>query len=403
MTIVERIAWNLGVAWDALSTHRGRSILATSGIAIGIASVIMMAAIGAGLRAQISSGVSALRSTTVFVRPGDPATAVRPRDARLRDADLRIAAALGGDALAASGQLRARALAQNGGASASVDVVGADVAYEAIGALAAESGRLLRRDDIDGARMVAVIDTLVASDLSRSARSGGAISLAGRPFTVIGVVKAQPGASGGTVIIPVSTMRQRIPGAAARPGELTSIMVAIRPGSEGEEVASDLTARLRAARRLDPGDELPLRISTSAEFARQANGVVRALQVGLIAIASISLFVGAIGVMNIMLVAVRERTSEIGLRLAVGATPRDILEQFLTESALLCLIGGCIGVTIGILVAAAISALSGWQAWPSATTMGLAILVSAGVGMIAGLAPARSAAALPPIVAIRRE
>ncbi len=403
MTMFERLAWNLGVSWDALSTHRSRSILATSGIAIGIASVIMMTAIGAGLKAQISSGVSALRANTVFLLPGDAATAIRPRDARLGVGDLRIAAALGGDAFDASGQLRSRALAQNGGASSTVDVVGADVAYATIAALTPDSGRLLSSDDVDAARMVAVIDTLVASDLSRSSRAGGQISIAGRPFTVIGVIKAPPGAGGGTVIIPVSTMRQRIPGAASRPGELTSIMVGINPGSDGEDVAADLAAGLRVSRRLSPGEELPLRISTSAEFARQAEGVVTALQAGLIAIASISLFVGAIGVMNIMLVAVRERTSEIGLRLAVGATPRNILDQFLTEAALLCLIGGLIGVTVGIAAAGAISAVSGWQAWPSPLAVVVAILVSVSVGMIAGLAPARAAAALPPIVAIRRE
>lgn len=403
MTVMERLVWNLGVSWDALSTHRSRSILATSGIAIGIASVIMMTAIGAGLKGQISSGVSALRSNTVFLLPGDATTAVRPRDARLGEGDLRIAAALGGDAFDASGQLRSQALAQRGGASSTVDVVGTDVAYATIGALKPESGRLLSRDDVEAARMVAVIDTLVASDLSRPSRAGGQISIAGRPFTVIGVVKAPPGAAGGTVIIPVSTMRQRIPGAASRPGELASIVIGIGPGSDGEEVASDLAARLRVSRRLSPDDELPLRISTSAEFARQAEGVIAALQAGLIAIASISLFVGAIGVMNIMLVAVRERTSEIGLRLAVGATPRDILNQFLTEAALLCLIGGMVGVTVGIIAAGAISALSGWQAWPSPLAVTVAILVSVSVGMLAGLAPARVAADLPPIVAIRRE
>lgn len=403
MTVLDRILWNLSVAGSALELHRGRSVLATAGVAIGIGSVIIMAAIGAGLREQISTGVDALGSNVVFVLPGESG-AGQAAHARLLDADLRAARTLGGEAVEASGQFRTQATVATRAASVGAAVVGADRAFGRVSGMRRESGRMLNDDDIDRARMVAVIDPALATDLDLPGPPvGQTLSIAGRPFKIIGVMGGKPGASQGTVLIPLSTMRQRIPGAGARPQTLTSILVSVAPGSDGESVATALAMRLRKIRSLAPSDDLPLRVSTSAEFARQADSVVGALQAGLVAIASVSLFVGAIGVMNIMLVAVRERTSEIGLRLAVGATPRDILEQFLTEAALLCLIGGAIGVLIGGLTSALISLLSGWNAWPSPFAVVAAIFVSVAVGMAAGIMPATAAARLPPIVAIRRD
>jgi putative ABC transport system permease protein len=399
----DRLIWNVSVAWSGLTAHRGRSILATSGVAIGIGSVIIMAAIGAGLRENISTDVAALGSNVVFVMPGE-ATATNAHQAQLRDADLRAAAQLGVDVKAVSGQVRTQVVAAGRTASTTVGLVGADQAYGQVDDLKLEGGRLLNDDDIRRARMVAVVDSTTADDLDLGDDPvGQSISVSGRPFKIVGALQGEAGASQGKVVIPLSTLRQRIPRASAQPMALTSIVVLLRPDGDGERIAAELEKRLRNLRRLSPSDDLPLRLSTSAEFTRGAEGVVRALQAGLIAIASISLFVGAIGVMNIMLVAVKERTSEIGLRLAVGATPRDIREQFLTEAALLCIVGGVIGLLSGLLASGVISALSGWNAWPSPVAILASIIVSAGVGVAAGVMPATAAARLPPIVAIRRD
>jgi putative ABC transport system permease protein len=399
------LRWNIALAIDALQVNRARSALAVLGVTIGIASVIVMGAIGEGLSRQISGDVEALGSNVVFVFPDRrDETAKAGRSGRLTTADVRaLTDGSPSGIVAVSGQLRGRVVAQVSRSAEPVDVIGVDEAYRRVVNINLKTGRGLSDQDISRAAMNIVIDSALEDRLFSGSGLGQRLNLDERPYTVVGVVTAQAGAAGSSVIIPVSTMRSRIPNVAQFPGELGALYVRIEDSLDSAEGSARVEAVLKEVRRISDEDPLPLQITSSAEFVRQSQTILRALQAGLIGIAGVSLLVGAIGVMNVMLVAVTERRREIGVRLAIGAAPSDILKQFLTESAILCLIGGGFGVTLGMAFSALLALISGWSTWPTAASVVMALTVSILVGMVAGYVPARSAARLPPVVAIREE
>lgn len=396
--------WDVEAAWDALRANQLRSLLATLGITIGIASVIVMAAIGHGLKDQVVGGVDSLGSNLVMIWPGagtgtgtgDP----RGRAARLTEGDVQ-AIRRSGVARAVSGQLRGAAAATAPRFAEVVSVVGIDAAYEDAAPSTLYEGRLLTRTDFDLARRNAVVDRSLADRLFESGSAlGRSITLRERPYTIVGIVEAASSDGSGTVMIPLQTMRRRLVGTSSVAGQVSSIFVRLEPNADTAASIAIIENALAASRPVTLPGASSFQIIDSAEFARQSQRIVGALQAGLVAIAAISLVVGGVGVMNIMLVSVTERTREIGIRLAVGATPDDIRRQFLVEAALLCLLGGVIGVTIGVALSLLVSGLSGWNTRPTPDVVAGALLVATVVGMMAGYLPARKAAKLSPVVAI---
>jgi putative ABC transport system permease protein len=230
------------------------------------------------------------------------------------------------------------------------------------------------------------------------------------PFTVIGVLETKGQSLMGTdqddvILMPISTARTRVIGSAsaAKQRSVGTIWVKVADGVEASTVEGQVRALLRQRHRLQPGadDDFSLRNLAEVMAAQEASSRVLALL--LAAVASVSLLVGGIGIMNIMLVSVTERTREIGLRMAVGARTRDILGQFLVEAVTLSLIGGVIGVALGIGTAAAIASFAGWRVALSVEAVGLAVAFAFVIGVFFGFYPARKAARLNPVEALRFE
>jgi putative ABC transport system permease protein len=236
---------------------------------------------------------------------------------------------------------------------------------------------------------------------------GSTIRMNNVPFQVIGVLSSK-GQAGGrdqddVVMVPISTARSRLVGRVRVADQIGQLLVKVDDRYDIAEVQADLERVLRDRRRVQAGQPDNFSIRNFAEFLETRNATQRTLSLLLASAAAISLVVGGIGIMNIMLVSVTERTREIGLRMAIGARGADILGQFLTEAVLLCLVGGLIGLTLGVGVAVIVSTVFNWPVFISPAVILLAILASAMVGVLFGFVPARRASQLNPIEALRYE
>jgi len=259
---------------------------------------------------------------------------------------------------------------------------------------------------VEAGLRVAVLGATTASDLGLGAGAVGTdVSIGGIPFRVIGVLQ-EKGGSGfqspdDEVLIPLSTMRQYFSGNSTR--TIRSIGVSVATRGEMETVKTVITATLRERHDLASGETSDFTVADQTQLISTASEVSTTLTLLLGGIASISLVVGGIGIMNIMLVSVRERTREIGIRKAIGARKRDILLQFLVEALALSLVGGLLGITAGLAASAVIGALAGWGFVFNPVTLVVATFFSLAVGVVFGVWPARQAAQLDPITALRYE
>jgi putative ABC transport system permease protein len=271
-------------------------------------------------------------------------------------------------------------------------------------------GRYFDAAEVSRGAKVAVVGSTVARQLfGGGAAIGERMRISGAPFEIIGLMEVR-GQAGGfrdqddVVFIPVTTARARLVGQSVTvPNQVGSILVKITDGGDLGEAQNEITALLKQRRRIRPGQQDDFRIRNVAEIVQARTAAQRTLTWLLAATAAVSLIVGGIGIMNIMLVSVTERTREIGLRMAVGARRRDILAQFLTESIVLCLAGGLIGLALGLGAAYVISAMAGWPVLISSMIIMIGIGASASVGIAFGYIPARKAAHLNPIDALRYE
>jgi putative ABC transport system permease protein len=404
----------LRIALRALAVNKLRSALTMLGIVIGVGAVIVMIAVGGGAHARVEEQIRALGSNLLLVTPGST-TAGGARmgfgsGSTLTEDDVAAINREIPEALAAPA-LRGSAQVIWGNSNWSTQVFGVTPEYLEVRQWPLASGRIFEAGEMAGAAKVALIGATVAKQLFGSADPlDQSIRVKRVPFTVIGVLDVKGQSLMGTdqddlILVPIKTARSRVLGtaSAARNRTIGTIWVKAADGVDTRVVEDQVRALLRQRHRIQAGadDDFSLRNLQEVMAAQEASSRVLALL--LAAVASVSLLVGGIGIMNIMLVSVTERTREIGLRMAVGARTRDILGQFLVEAVTLSLIGGLAGVALGIGTSVLIAELAGWRIVLSAHAVGLAVAFAFVIGVFFGFYPARKAARLNPVEALRFE
>ena len=403
------------LALTALRLNKLRSVLTALGIIIGVASVIVMEAIGSGaaiaMQQQIASlGTNVLNVMTGSMRIGGRQLGVGGA-APLSEKDMRVIRDRVPGIAAISGQLNGSVTAIYGAANWSTQVSGVHAEYFEVRPWPLLTGRYFTAAEVASGARLAIIGSSVRRELFAEGADpdGELLRVNNIPFEIIGALSTR-GQSGGNdaddvIIVPLTTARSRLVGRgfATVPDTVGNIAARVADGYDLSETQAILTAVLRKQRRVNPGEEDNFTIRNFAALLQTRNDQQKTLSYLLATTAAMSLLVGGIGIMNIMLVSVTERTREIGLRMAVGARGVDVLAQFLTEAVLLCLAGGLIGLLLGVAITVAISYLAGWTVSIGAGTVALAILASAAVGIIFGFVPARRAARLNPIDALRYE
>jgi putative ABC transport system permease protein len=398
----------------ALAVNKLRSALAMLGIIIGVAAVIVMTAVGAGAQARVAEQIQSLGSNLLLVVSGGvTATGVRTGlgSSLTLTEDDAVAIAREVPDTATAAVLRGTVQAVAGNQNWATVVFGTTQDYPAIRQWSLVSGRFYDAADQAAAAKVCLIGRTVARQLFGEADPlGQAIRIKRVPFTVIGVLDTKGQSMLGTdqddtILMPISTARTRVLGNAshARQRSVGAIWVQAGEGRDMKAAEAEVRALLRQRHRLQPDqdDDFSLRNLEEVAAAQEQSGRVLALL--LAAVASVSLLVGGIGIMNIMLVSVTERTREIGLRMAVGARTRDILGQFLAEAMALSLAGGLAGIALGAAAAFGIAEFLDWRVMVTPEAVALAAAFAAAVGVFFGFYPARKAARLDPVEALRHE
>jgi putative ABC transport system permease protein len=405
---------SIRIALRALRVNKLRSGLTMLGIVIGVGAVIAMVAVGSGATQRIQEQIASIGSNLLMVLPGS-ATSGGMRmgfgsTMTLTEDDARAIATEVPGVLTASGSMRGTAQVVFGNQNWSTAIQGTAPDYLEIRDWDLDSGRFFTQEDLDGATKVAVLGQTVRDNLFGDGEAvGQLVRIKKVPFTIIGILARKGQTSFGqdqddVVIIPLSTAKKRVLGVSQANARFVGV---IQIKAVSPDLLTDIQGQtvdlLRQRHRLQPYQDNDFDVRNLAEmFAVQAAST-KTMTVLLGAIASVSLLVGGIGIMNIMLVSVTERTREIGLRMAVGARSRDILGQFLIEAVTLALVGGILGILVGIGGSTLIALLANWSTLITPASIAVAFGSSAFIGIFFGYFPARKAAYLDPIEALRYE
>ncbi|HZY41404.1 MAG TPA: ABC transporter permease [Anaerolineae bacterium] len=405
---------NIKSALRALLANKLRSALTMLGIVIGVGSVVALLSVGTGAQSSITSQISNIGANVITVYSGTrnnsaPSGAGGGATAPLTYEESKELKGLTGVA-AVSPQVQSRQTLKYQSTQTSVQVVGVEPDYATVHPDQLDHGRFISAADVTSKSRVAIVGSQIVTDLFGGLDPvGKSIKINGILFQVVGVLKSQ--GSGGfgfsrdsTTYVPITTAMARLSN--SRVGSQKSVSTIEVSATNSDSIATAIaaiTAKLRTLHKLSVGETADFTVQSQTDILSAATSVTSTLTVFLGAIAGISLLVGGIGVMNIMLVSVTERTREIGLRKAVGARRRDILYQFLTETLVMSILGGIIGIIIGWGIATAVSAAGLITTVVSIESVALAFGFSAAIGVFFGLYPANRAAGLKPIEALRYE
>jgi putative ABC transport system permease protein len=404
-----RVFMAIKIAQHALGRNLMRSILTMLGVIIGVGAVIAMVAIGQGAHASIRAKIASLGANSLIILPGSTTqSGVRigwGGRATLRPADVKAIEQECPAIAYVTASVRTVTQVVYGNQNWATSIQGTGIDYPNIREWLLVSGSWFTQQDVDAAGKVAVLGQTVAEWLFGSMDPvGQVIQMKNMPFKVVGLLTPKGQSTQGqdqddVIFIPYTTAQKKLIGIT----HIYSILASAVSTEMMAEAIDQVTALLRQRHRLLPWQENDFSIRPLADVAAAEEGSSRVMTLLLGSIASISLLVGGIGIMNIMLVSVTERTREIGIRMAVGAKKRDILWQFLVEAMMLSLMGGIMGIGLGLTGSKLISSLAAWPSLVSWDAVVLAFVFSGAVGIFFGFYPARKAAQLDPIQALRYE
>ena len=394
------------LALTAIVRNKLRSFLTVLGVVIGVAAVIAMVTIGQGSSQQVTASVEALGSNVLIIRPGQrmmgPPSGQDAPKFTLRDAEA-VAELATVQAVAPS--VNSSQTVVVGSANAQTSVYGTTAAYLTVQNWTLASGRAFSEAEEKAGAAVCILGQTVRDKLFSTADPvGEVVRVKGIACQVVGLLAAKGAGSFGqdqddVVLMPVRTVQRRLTGN----DDVSGMTVALRAGATSADGIAEITDLMRERRRLGMQDEDNFSVTDMKEISSMLSGVNSVLTSLLSAVAAVSLLVGGIGIMNIMLVSVTERTREIGIRLAIGATAAQVLQQFLVEAVVLSALGGALGILVGLGLAWGGSVFMAIPFAPSGPVVALAFLFSALVGVVFGYFPARRAARLDPIEALRHQ
>ena len=403
------IFMTLRIALKALNRNKMRTVLTMLGMIIGVGAVITMVALGTGARTTIEERVKSAGTNMINVNAGNfssggvrmgqgNSTTLIPEDATA------MRAIPGVQYVAAGANTRAQVIAGN--QNWSTNIQGTDVDLPLIRSWPAKYGSFFSAQDVSGAQKVAVLGSVVSNTLFGEDvdPTGQIIRIKSQPFKVIGVMASKGQSAMGqdqddTVFVPYTTVIKKLQGQQ----HINNVTVSAAQSDIINDVAEAIRVELRTRHKIQPGDADDFMVRTLEEMASVQTETAKTMTTLLASIAGVSLLVGGIGIMNIMLVSVTERTREIGLRMAIGARGKDVLLQFLVEAIVISLIGGMIGIGLGFGLSAAVQRFMQWPADISGDAIALAFGFAALTGIFFGFYPARKAASLDPIEALRFE
>jgi putative ABC transport system permease protein len=408
-----KIAASIRIALRALRVNKMRSALTMLGIIIGVAAVIAMVAIGSGAQVRIKDQIASIGSNLIIVLSGSVnSSGLRTGTGNaqtLTQDDARAIVDECDAAVLAAPAVRGGAQTFYGDNNWGTQVLGTTPDYLPIRDLRIEKGQSFTTNDAEGAAKVALLGKTVTDNLFRGENPvGQIIRIKKVPFTVVGTLVPKGQSPTGqdqddVILIPISTAKKKVLGTSqANYAAVGQILVQAREGGS-QQVQDQMKALLRQRHHLQANEDDDFTIRNMEDVFKAQESSAQVMSILLAAIASVSLIVGGIGIMNIMLVSVSERTKEIGLRQAVGARTRDILSQFLVEAVTLSIVGGAIGIALGIAASFLISYFAQWSTVVSPASVMVAFLFSALVGVFFGFYPARKAAYMDPIEALHYE
>ena len=398
----------LKVGLKAIARNKMRSTLTALGIIIGVACVIAMIGVGQGSQAAIQAQISSLGSNFLMVFPGvatQSGARIFTGQSTITDDDVAAVRAECPSVAYVTPVSRSAGQIVSGGLNWGTQVQGVGVEWPFVKSWNVEKGAFFGESDVRAAAKVCLIGTTVANALFEGQDPvGQTVRIKNFPFRVVGVLEAKGGNSMGqdqddVVVAPYTTVMRLL----KKTQKIDMFMASAVSRASVEEAQKEIDALLRQRHRIGPGQDADFMIRSQQEIAATADQTSKTLSTLLASAASISLLVGGIGIMNIMLVSVTERTREIGIRMAIGAKSRDVLTQFLIEALTLSIAGGAVGVTLGVAASRILAWKAGWPILLSPAAIALAFGFSAAIGVFFGFYPARKAARLDPIEALRYE
>lgn len=405
---------NLKEALQSLNANKLRSLLTILGIVIGVASVIALLSIGESAGASITGEIESIGTNVIYILSGNNEEDVsNPKDLTLQDAEALSNSRRAPDIAYVAPVITGGSEVSYGAEGRDASILGITPDYQFVQNISIAEGDFISQAQVEGRSAVVVLGPQIAQNLLGRSTGiiGNTIRIGGYPFRVVGVTEVKGGSAfnnpDNNIYIPISTAQTRLPNGGT-PNSAQYILASVAEAEDANRAIQQITQVLRSTHRIPPRSPNDFRILNQQDFLAVAASITNVLTIFLGGIGAISLLVGGIGIMNIMLVSVTERTREIGLRKALGARKKDILLQFLTESVLLSMIGGILGITLGWIISVVVSQIAMQSGTPleitvTANSVLLATLFSAAVGIFFGYYPANRAASLAPVEALRYE